>query len=226
MNINELLPGTELSVCTLIDNMPVTIKTKAISVLNGALVVGPLKYHGVPIPAATQATADAWLLRENRACSFNIESIIPYENWNDTFYLLKGTEAVGESENMRKAERYVVNILAKAVINHNHTASAIISDISIKGLSLLLGKGATADIGDVIRLTFKPAGYVRAFEINLTVMRHFKLGTYDAVGCKMRGIDSELMGYIMEIKRQKDDTKKQQSMSRVLINDEAADNIA
>ncbi len=223
MNITELIAGTELTVSVLIDNMPVTLKTKAISVMDGALLVGPLKYHGVPIPAATQATADAIILPVGEKHSFNVESLVPYENWNDTYYLLKGTEIITEVENQRKAERYVINVLGKAVINHNTTVSAIIYDISIRGLSLLLGKSATAKPGDIVRLTFKPAGYSKPFEITLTVIRNFKIGTYDAVGCKMRGIEASLMSYIINVKKQKDEVKKAQSQSRILIHDESKD---
>ncbi len=223
MNITELIAGTEITVSILIDNMPVQIKTKAISVMDGALLVGPLKYHGIPIPAATQATADAIIQPVGEKHSFHIESVVPYENWNDTYYLLKGTEIITEIENQRKAERYVINVLGKAVINHNTTVSAIIYDISIRGLSLLLGKNATAKPGDIVRLTFKPAGCSKAFEITLTVIRNFKIGTYDAVGCKMRGIDSSLMSYIISVKKQKDEVKKAKSQSRILIHDESVD---
>ena len=223
MNITELVAGTELTVSVLIDNMPVNIKTKAISVMDGALLVGPMKYHGVPIPAATQATADAVIQPMNVKRSFHVESLIPFENWNDTYYLLKGTEVITEIENQRKAERFVINVLGKAVINHNTTVSAIVYDISIRGLSLLLGKSATANPGDIVRLTFKPEGCSKAFELTLYVVRNFKIGTYDAIGCKMRGIDSSLMSYIINVKKQKDEVKKAQSQSRILIHDESKD---
>lgn len=219
MNITELFQGAELTVSILIDNMPVNIKTNAISVMGDALLVGPLKYHGNPIPAATQATAVATLPPRNLTVSFHLHSITPYENWNDTYYLLKGSEIITEIDNQRKAERYVLNALGKAVINHTTTTSAIIYDISVRGLSLLLGKNATASEGDTIMLTFRPPGYVKAFEINLTVVRNFTIGTYEAVGCKMRGIDSQLMTYILTLKKQKDEIKRVRSRSRVLVHD-------
>lgn len=221
MNITELAQGTKLTVSTLIDNMPVNIKTNAISVMEDALLVGPLKYHGRPIPAVTQATAVAVLPPRNVTVSFHLHSVIPYENWNDTYYLLKGSEIITEVDNQRKAERYVLNALGKAVINHVNTTSAIIYDISIRGMSLLLGRNASAGAGDIIRLTFKPAGYTKAFEITLNVVRNFKIGTYDAVGCKMRGIDSHLMTYILTIKKQKEEIRRVQSQSRVLVHDES-----
>ena len=226
MNITELVQGTELTVSTLIDNMPVNIKTNAISVMDDALLVGPLKYHGTPIPAATQATAVAVLPPRNMKVSFHLSSMVPYEHWNDTYYILKGSEIIPEVDNQRKAERYVLNALVNAVINHVNTTSAIIYDISIRGMSLLLGKNAYANPGDGIRLTFKPAGYTKSFEITLTVVRNFKIGTYDAVGCKMRGIDSQLMTYIMTIKKQKDEIRRVQSQSKVLVRDESADDEA
>ncbi|WP_026660550.1 PilZ domain-containing protein [Butyrivibrio sp. AC2005] len=221
MNITALAQGTELTVSTLIDNMPVNIKTHAISVMDDALLVTPLKYHGKPIPAATQATAIAVLPPRNMKVSYHLHSIVPYKNWNDTYYLIKGSEIITEIDNQRKAERYVVNALGKAVINHVNTTSAIIYDMSIRGMSLLLGKNAYANEGDMIRLTFKPEGYTKAFEITLKVVRNFKIGTYEAVGCKMRGIDSQLMTYIMYIKKQKDEIRRVQSQSRVLVRDES-----
>ena len=223
MNIVDLVSGTNITISTLIDNMPVTLKTKAISVIDGALLVAPLKYHGVPIPAATHATASAIVMPANQAHYFNLDSILPYENWNDTYYLLRGSEIITEVENQRKAERFVINVLGKAVINHNTTVSAIVYDISIRGLSLLLGKMATANVGDMIRLTFKPEGYSKPFEMTLTVVRNFKIGTYDAVGCKMRGIDSSLMSYIISVKKQKEEIQKAASASRIMIRDESQD---
>ena len=218
MNIINLAQGTELIVSTLIDNMPVNIKTHAIAVMNDELLVGPLKYHGQPIPAATQAAAEA-IMQNGHKLHFRLDSVVPFENWNDTYYLIKGTETITDADNQRKAERYVINALSKAVINHVTTTSAIIYDISIRGLSLLLGKTATANVGDTIRLTFKPTGYSKAFEMNLTVVRLFKIGSYDAVGCKMRGIDSKLMSYIISVKNEKDAIKKAQSQSRIIIHD-------
>ena len=149
MNITTLAQGTELTVSTLIDNMPVNIKTHAISVMGDALLVEPIKYHGQPIPAVTQATAEV-ILPAGLKLNFHLDSVVPFENWNDTYYLLKGTEAISEADNQRKAERYVINALSKAVINHRTTTSAIIYDISIRGLSLLLGKTATSKPGDII----------------------------------------------------------------------------
>ena len=90
-------------------------------------------------------------------------------------------------------------------------------------MSLLLGKNASANTGAIIRLTFKPAGYTKAFEITLNVVRNFKIGTYDTVGCKMRGIDSQLMTYIMTVKKQKDEIKRVQSQSKVLVHDQSAE---
>ncbi|WP_026494857.1 PilZ domain-containing protein [Butyrivibrio sp. WCD3002] len=223
MNITEVIPGTELTVHVLIDDMPVELKTKAISVIDGSLLVEPLKYHHAPIPALTQATADVIIMPSGEHHSFSLESVIPYENWSDTYYLLKGYEIITELEEQRKAERYVINLLGKAVINYNTTVSAIIYDISIKGLSLLLGKKATAKPGDFIRLTFRQPGSNQDFEINLNVVRNFKVGTYDAVGCKMRGIDSKLMGYIISVKRKKEEARKSASKSKVLISDKLAD---
>ncbi len=221
MNITELKIGAELRVSTLIDNMPVTLKTSTISVMDGAMLVGPMKYHGVPIPAATNATAEAVDPETNEKHSFTLESVVPFVNWNDTYYLLRGSEIITTIENQRKAERYVINVLGKAIINHNTTVSAIIYDISIRGLSLLLGKNATAKTGEPIKLFFKPNSYARPFEVNLTVVRNFRIGTYDAVGCKMRGIDSALLSYIMDIKKQKEEIRKAQSESKVLVRDES-----
>ena len=225
MNIISLAQGTEIIVSTLIDNMPVNIKTHAITVMDDALLVAPLKYHGQPIPAVTQATAEA-ALHAGHKTSFHLESVVPFENWNDTYYLLKGTETISDADNQRKAERYVINGLSKAVINHSITTSAIIYDISIRGLSLLLGKNATAKPGDTVRLTFKPNGYTKAFEMNLTVVRLFKIGTYDAVGCKMRGIDSHLMSYVISVKNEKEKIKRAQSQSRVIVHDKSIEDVA
>ncbi len=221
MNITDLVAGTNLTVSTLIDNMPVTLKATAISVINDSLLVSPLKYHGVPIPASTHATAEAITMPLNQKHQFTLDSVLPYANWNDIYYLLRGTEIITAIENQRKAERYVVNVLGKAILQHNTTVSAIVYDISVRGLSLLLGKNATASVGEMIKLFFKPQGYSRTFELNLIVVRNFKLGTYDAVGCKIRGIDSALMSYIMDVKKQKEELRKSQSQSNVTVKDES-----
>ncbi len=222
MKITDITAGTPITISTPIDNMPVTLKTKAISVMDDALLVAPLKYHGVPIPTATQATASV-VMPGGRTHQFHLESVLPYENWSDTYYLLRGNEVITNDENQRKAERYIINVLGKAIINHNTTVSAIVYDISIRGLSLLLGKAATANPGDMVRLTFKPEGYSKPFELTLYVVRNFKIGTYDAVGCKMRGIESTLVSYIMNIKKQKEEQKKAASQSRIIIHDESKD---
>jgi len=221
MNITELTPGTDITISTLIDNMPVSLKSKIISVMDGAALVSPLKYHGIPIPASTHGTASV-VMYGNIKKDFNLESVVPFENWNDTYYLIKGSEVINQADNNRKAERYVVNILGKAVINHNHTTSAIVYDMSIKGISLLLGKGAVANKGDHIQLTFKPEGYLKSIDLSLCVARLFKIGTFDAVGCKIQSIDSTMMGYIIDLKEQKEEQRKIRSSSNVIVHDESA----
>ncbi|WP_026527825.1 PilZ domain-containing protein [Butyrivibrio sp. VCD2006] len=220
MNIISLAPGTKLSVSVLINNTPVVIKTRAITVLNGSLLVEPLKYMGRPIPAATQAAAMVSFANGEKKC-FVLESLIPYTSWNDTYYLLKGTELITDEKNQRKAERFVINSLCKAVINRVTPTSAIIYDISVRGLSLILGKSATAKVGDNMTLAFKPAGQARTFEVNLTVVRNFKVGSYEAVGCKMLGIDSHFMNYILSVKKQKEEHRKAKAMPRVTVNNDS-----
>lgn len=221
MNITELAPGTQITVSILIDDMQVNIKTSAIYVFEDALLVSPLKYHGAPIPAFTQGSATA-LLPNNYSTSFYLSSIVPYENWNDVYYLIKGSEIITEFSNKRKAERYVTNSLGKLTLAHNHTMSAIIYDVSIKGVSLLLGKTTSIKIGDQFTLTFKPEGFTKTIEVPLVVVRSFKVGTYSAVGCKMRGIDPQLMSYIISLKKQKEEYRKIQSQSKAIVDDRSA----
>lgn len=221
MNITELAPGTQITVSVLIDNMHVNLKTTAIYVFEDALLVSPLKYRGTPIPASTHGTATA-LLPNNQSTSFFLNSIVPYENWNDVYYLVKGSEIITEVSNKRKAERYVTNTLGKLTLAHNNTMSAIIYDISIKGVSLLLGKTTAIKNGDSFTLSFKPEGFARTIEVPLVVVRCFNMGTYSAVGCKMRGIDSQLMSYIISLKKRKEEYRKIQSQSKIIVDDKSA----
>ena len=218
MNIEEIAPGTPLTVNLLVNSLPVSIKTKAVMPFEGGLLVEPLVYQGQSIEAESVGSLDPFTGPDGASHLFRIDNLIPVHNWGKTFHKLYGAEIVNASNNKRKAERYVINMLGKAVINHTISTNVIVYDISMRGISLMLGKiPIKVKAGDQIALTFRKDDRAKPFNVNCRVMREFMVGTYSTVGCQMNGISPELLAFIIEKRNEKEAAKVEQSKSRVTV---------
>ena len=74
---------------------------------------------------------------------------------------LNKTKEIILSDRNRKAERYMVQVMGQAVVNHRKTINVIVNDISVRGISLLIGKDQSINMGDEINLSFFKAGTMK-----------------------------------------------------------------
>ena len=218
MKIEEIAPGTQLTVNVLIGTSTVSIKTKAVMAFEGGLLVEPLEYQGHCIESESVGNLDPFQDAEGKTRIFRIDNLIPVHNWGKTFHKLYGAEIIHAENNKRKAERYVINMLGKAVINHTITTNVIVYDISMRGISLMLGRiPIRIKPGDQIAVTFRKENASKPFNVNCRVMREFMVGTYNTVGCQMNGVSPDLLTFILEKRSAKETAKAEQSKSKVTI---------
>ena len=92
----------------------------------------------------------------------------------------------------------MVQVMGQAVVNHRKTINVIVNDISVRGISLLIGKDQNIKMGDVINLSFFKAGSMKRIQTKCTVVRLFKVGIYNAAGCVISDVDSDLTLFVAE----------------------------
>ena len=83
---------------------------------------------------------------------FESDSIARTDFNGTDFHVIRGKEII-LSDRKRKAERYMVQIMGQAVVNHRKTINVIVNDISVRGISLLIGKDQSISMGDEINLS-------------------------------------------------------------------------
>jgi len=91
-------------------------------------------------------------------------------------------------------------VMGQAQVNHRKTINVIVNDISMRGVSLLIGKDQSIKMGDEINLSFFKAGCMKRISTKCKVVRLFKVGNYNAAGCVINGVDSDITLYVAEKK--------------------------
>ena len=85
------------------------------------------------------------------------------------------------------------------------TINVIVNDISVRGISLLIGKDQNINMGDVINLSFFKAGSMKRIQTKCKVVRLFKVGIYNAAGCVISDVDSDLTLFVAEKRQEYND---------------------
>ncbi len=130
--------------------------------------------------------------------------------------MAQGCETV-KIPNNRKAERYKIQRIAHARVGNKIEQKVLINDLSMRGVSLLVGKSSKAyDIGDEVDLDMvKEDGYSHV-KISCQVVRKFKIDQFEAVGCELRNVSTCLLDYILCIKKQKEIEKENRMFTDVV----------
>ena len=219
MNISEITPGTELVVKFMIDSAPVAFRTKALSPFkSNGLLVAPLIHNGEPLPDWSDGSIDPFTDANGVRHQFRVDSALAVDRYDRVMHVLYGSELVLHDANRRKSERYVINLLGKADLGKGQVFNVIIYDISMRGISLMLGKCPyKPKRGDVINVSFKKDAASKTFNVACKVTREFMVGTYPTVGCLLMGISPDLLTFILKTRASKETPAAAQSASRVSV---------
>ena len=74
--------------------------------------------------------------------------------------------------------------------------NCIVHDISMRGISLVMEDGTTCIPGDKIDVMFRYGATLHNYELKTVVVRNFKVGRKNAVGCSIENLNVDLIGLL------------------------------
>ena len=199
MRIAEIPQMSEITIQMVYNGAEHTVKTRVLTVYGEGILVTPLLCEGQMVEYCSKARVEYLEPATGLKHIFESDSIARTDFNGTNFHVIRGKEIILADRN-RKAERYMVQVMGQAVINHKKTINVIVNDISVRGISLLIGKDQCVNMGDEINLSFFKSGSMKRINTKCKVVRLFKIGTYNAAGCVLTGVDSEITLFVAEKK--------------------------
>lgn len=110
-----------------------------------------------------------------------------------------------EPENSRRAERFYIEKLGLISVNGNNMQlrNCLVHDISMRGISLVVDDDTECVPGDKIDVMFRYGATLHNYELSTVVVRNFKLGKKNAVGCSISNLNIDLIGLLSSKKNEK-----------------------
>ncbi len=190
---------SEITVKMVHNNKELSVKTRVLTAYGEGILVTPIFCEDQVLEYCSNARIEYKNPSTGLVHTFESDSIARTDFNGTDFHVIRGKE-IFLSDRKRKAERYMVQVMGQAVVNKRKTINVIINDISMRGLSLLIGKDQIINMGDEIAVSFFKTGVMKRLTVKCKVVRLFKVGEFNAAGCVMSGIDSELTLYVAEKK--------------------------
>lgn len=217
MQMNEIPEESLMYVTLSMLGVQQTFKTKAITAFEGGMLVEPLMFAGVPFNHIDKAEVRVESSVDGSVKYLHADSIDAIRNWGGVYHVIKGSE-VQKDASMRKSERVKVEKLGKVYINCSSLySSVIVQDISMQGISFMMGPKVKCNVGDRVRIVFEPKDDKKKIEVIAKVVRLFDVSSLKGAGCKITEMNPALIDYLLELKSyfvddqkesQKEDTKK------------------
>ena len=203
MRIVEIPQTAEITIKMVHNNSEFSVRTRVLTAYGEGILVTPISCEGQTIDYCSRAMIEYIEPATGLKHIFESDSIARTDFNGTDFHVIRGKEII-LSDRKRKAERYMVQIMGQAVVNHRKTINVIVNDISVRGISLLIGKDQSKSMGDEINLSFFKAGSMKRISTKCKVVRLFKVGVYNAAGCAINNVDSDITLYVAEKKREYD----------------------
>ena len=202
MKIYDIPQATKITINMVQKESSYTVEATVLTRYGDGILVTPIKCGEKPVDFCNNANFEYTENYSGIKHTFQADTISRVDFAGSDFHVITGREII-IANNQRKAERYTVELMGCAVVNKAEPMSIIVHDISMRGFSLLVGKNSNLKVGDKLKVTFNRVDKAGKFSMNGVVVRHFKIGSYEAVGCEMEASSPLLLGYIMEKKQEK-----------------------
>lgn len=207
MKIYDIPQGTKITINMVHNKTNYTVEATVITRYGDGVLVSPLYCGGELIDICNDAHFEYSEAVTEKKHLFQADNISRVDFSGTDFHVILGREVV-VAENMRKAERYKVQIMGNATINRTEALSVIIHDISMRGFSLMVGKRSNCKVGDRVKVEFTKDSKSTKLELRGIVVRCFKIGPYEAVGCETENISPNVIGFVMEKKEEAEQKKE------------------
>ena len=204
MKVSEIANGSEVKIYAAINGHSVVIMTEAIFGVNVGLLVRPMEYFGKYIQFLEPSNVQIRNKRDGRVYKFMSPAISPVKTRYGNFHLIRCSSML-EPENSRRAERFYIEKLGLISVNGNNMQlrNCLVHDISMRGISLVVDDDTECVPGDKIDVMFRYGATLHNYELSTVVVRNFKLGKKNAVGCSISNLNIDLIGLLSSKKNEK-----------------------
>ena len=204
MKVSEIANGSEVKIYAAINGHSVVIMTEAIFGVNVGLLVRPMEYFGKYIQFLEPSNVQIRNKRDGRVYKFMSTAISPVKTRYGNFHLIRCSSML-EPENSRRAERFYIEKLGLISVNGNNMQlrNCLVHDISMRGISLVVDDDTECVPGDKIDVMFRYGATLHNYELSTVVVRNFKLGKKNAVGCSISNLNIDLIGLLSSKKNEK-----------------------
>ena len=201
MRIANIPQMAEITIKMVHNDAECFVKTRVLTAYGDGILVTPITFDDKILDYCSHARIEYKNPSTGHVHVFESDSIARTDFNGTDFHVIRGKE-VNLANRSRKAERYMVQVMGQAVVNKRKTINVIVNDISMRGISLLIGKDQTINTGDALELSLFKTGVMKRLTVKCSVVRLFKVGEYNAAGCVLTGINSELTLFVAEKKRE------------------------
>ena len=204
MKVSEIANGSEVKIYAAINGHSVVIMTEAIFGVNVGLLVRPMEYFGKYIQFLEPSNVQIRNKRDGRVYKFISTAISPVKTRYGNFHLIRCSSML-EPENSRRAERFYIEKLGLISVNGDNIQlrNCLVHDISMRGISLVVDDDTECVPGDKIDVMFRYGATLHNYELSTVVVRNFKLGKKNAVGCSISNLNIDLIGLLSSKKNEK-----------------------
>ncbi len=207
MTIQSIEPGTKVNIELTHDGRKYHVEATVLTKYSSGILITPIVCDGKMIQYCSDARMS--FTDSNKAQhTFILSDISPIDLSGSLFHVVQGCESI-KIPNARKAERYKIQRIASAHIGKGPEMKVLVNDLSMRGVSMIVGKNGSAfNIGDEVMLDMLKEDSYSHVKLTCQVIRKFMVNEFDAVGCKLKDVNTCLLDYILCVKRQKQEEKE------------------
>ena len=202
MKITSVPQMTEITIKMVYNGKEIETSTRVLTTYGDGLLVTPVICEGQVVD---YCRGGSFVYRDpftGGSHTFILDSIARTDFNGGNFHVLTGKENL-IVDRKRKAERYMVQKMGLAQINKKINVNLMINDISMRGISLLLGNDHAVNVGDEIKLTFfGNAG--KRMVVECKVVRLFDIQGIRAAGCVFKNVTTDIITYVLDKKSEYD----------------------
>ncbi|MBO4456867.1 MAG: PilZ domain-containing protein [Butyrivibrio sp.] len=197
MKVSEIGNGSEVKIYAAVKGHSIVLMTEAVFGVAAGLLVNPMEYFGKYIQFLEPSIVQIRNKRDGRVYKFMSTTITPVKTRYGNYHLIRCSSTL-EPENSRRAERFNIEKLGLISVNGNKMdlRNCIVHDISMRGISLVMEDGTTCIPGDKIDVMFRYGATLHNYELKTVVVRNFKVGRKNAVGCSIENLNVDLIGLL------------------------------
>ena len=200
MKIYDIPQASKITINLVHNNESRTVETTVLTRYGEGVLITPVQVDGQLIDFCDRAHFEYVESYTNIKHIFQVDDITKVDFSGSEFHVVNGKEVISSS-NRRRAERYETEVMCSAVINDTTRISAVLTDISMRGFSLMVGYFYGLSVGDKIRIEFFKDFKSIKIVIEGVVVRNFFIDGNLAAGCAIEHIDPRGMAFVLERKK-------------------------